>query len=113
MLHVAGARSEFCPPNPSDTMFGSFGSVTHIVPSIRNLYWTSWLYGMGTEADHVLPVFVIMTPFVQPSGAKLPRTSTVISLPMPVYEKVWGQSLSESSHIGGPLPPVPPVPVAG
>jgi hypothetical protein len=68
------------------------------------------LYGISAVAVHSLPCFVIWTPLIQAPGAKSPRTSTEVS-PLSGYVNRCAQSLSASSHWGGPLPPSPPVPV--
>jgi hypothetical protein len=39
---------------------------------------------MGTVADQTLPLWVIITPVVHPSAAKLPRTATEVSFPIPM-----------------------------
>ncbi len=38
---------------PASACEGLFGSRTQFVPLTRNLYWTGWSYGTGTDAYHL------------------------------------------------------------
>src|SRR5689334_11884814 len=62
--------TEFCPPCPSDTWLGLFGSVTQFAPSTKNLYWIDVPFLTWTVAVQLPPSIVIGTPLVHPSGAK-------------------------------------------
>ena len=86
------------------------GSLTHVMPSTKNLYWMVCPFATSTDATHCSPSSDMGTPVSHAPGAKSPRTSTLVS-PFSGYVKRTAHGAEAEMH-PPPAPPAPPKPPA-